>query len=78
MEDALVQSAMAEIAMWDAFAAGRAANARSADPMITFAQTVQSGSGSSIAMARPLLATKVRRTKPSKHGRIRTRKRKLT
>ena len=27
MEDALVQSAMAEIAMWDAFAAGRTANA---------------------------------------------------
>ena len=27
MEEALVQSAMAEIAMWDAFAAGRSANA---------------------------------------------------
>ncbi len=27
MEEALVQSAMAEIAMWDAFAAGRTANA---------------------------------------------------
>ena len=27
MEDALIQSAMAEIAMWDAFAAGRTANA---------------------------------------------------
>ena len=27
MEEALVQSAMAEIALWDAFAAGRSANA---------------------------------------------------
>ena len=30
MEEALVQSAMAEIAMWDAFSAGRTANATGA------------------------------------------------